>query len=148
LAFFVLCLSRPLKPQNKFETVVRNFVISNPSSLLLLDKAQLFQLAGDTQCVAKQNQFDTLNLVTKLDSTSKTWTIAGQVENRAVSKIQRNVQAIAYFYDSKGNNIGGPYKGAVNSTVLKSLQIRCIYYETKYIYYERNTYLSQTRIPK
>jgi hypothetical protein len=37
--------------------------------------AQLCQLAGDTQCVAKQNQFDTLNLVTKLDSTRKTWTI-------------------------------------------------------------------------
>jgi hypothetical protein len=72
--------------------------------------------------VAKQNQFDTLNLVTKLDSTGKSWTITGQVENR-VSKIQRNVQVIAYFYDSKGNNVGGPYKGTVNPTILKSLQL-------------------------
>ena len=45
--------------------------------MLLLDTAQLCQLARDTQCVAKQNQFDTLNLVTKLDSTGKTWTITG-----------------------------------------------------------------------
>jgi hypothetical protein len=105
------------------ETVVRKFVTSNqPTFLLLLDTAQLCQLAGDTQCVAKQNQFDTLNLVTKLDSTGKTWTITGQIENR-VSKIQRNVQVIAYFYDSKGNNVGGPYKGTVNPTVLKSLQL-------------------------
>jgi hypothetical protein len=63
-----------------------------------------------------------VNLVTQLDSTTKTWTITGQVENR-VSKIQRNVQVIAYFYDSKGNNVGGQYKGAVNPTVLKSLQL-------------------------
>jgi hypothetical protein len=33
------------------------------------------------------------------------------------------VQVIAYFYDSKGNNVGGPYKGAVNPTVLKSYQL-------------------------
>jgi hypothetical protein len=106
------------------ETVVKNFVSNNqPSFLLLLDTAQLCQLAGDTQCVAKQNQFDTLNLVTKLDSTGKTWTITDQVENRAVSKIQNNIQVIAYFYDSQGNNVGGPYKGTVNPTVLKSLQL-------------------------
>jgi hypothetical protein len=61
-------------------------------------------------------------LVTKLDSTTKTWTITGQVENR-VSKTQNNVQVIAYFYDFKGNNVGGPYKGTVNLTVLKSLQL-------------------------
>jgi phosphoserine phosphatase len=60
---------------------------------------------------------DTLNLVTKLDSTGKTWTITGQVENR-VTKVQRNVQITAYFYDSKGNSIGGPYKGAPHSNVL------------------------------
>ena len=90
--------------------------------MLLLDTAQLCQLAGDTQCVAKQNQFDTLNLVTKLDSTGKTWTITGQVENR-VSKTQNNVQVIAYFYDSKGNSVGEAYKGAVNPTVLKSHQL-------------------------
>jgi hypothetical protein len=63
-----------------------------------------------------------LNLITKLDATGKTWTITGQVENR-VSKIQRNVQVTAYFYDSKGNNVGGPYKGTVSPTVLKSLQL-------------------------
>ena len=107
------------------ETVFRN-VFANPnqpSFLLLLDTAQLCQLAGDTQCVAKQNQFNTLNLVTKLDSTGKSWTITGQVENR-VSKTQNNVQVIAYFYDSKGNNVvGEPYKGTVNPTVLKSLQL-------------------------
>jgi hypothetical protein len=106
------------------ESVFKNLFVnpSQPTFLLLLDTAQLCQLAGDTQCVAKQNQFTTLNLVTKLDSTGKTWTITGQVENR-VSKIQRNVQVIAYFYDSKGNSIGGPYKGTVNPTVLKSLQL-------------------------
>jgi hypothetical protein len=105
------------------ESVVRNFATSNqPTFLLLLDTAQLCQLAGDTQCVAKQNQFDILNLVTKLDSTTKTWTMTGQVENR-VSKTQNNVQVIAYFYDSKGNNVGGPYKGTVNPTILKSHQL-------------------------
>ena len=63
-----------------------------------------------------------MNLAAKLDSTTtKTWIITGQVENRV--KIQRNVQVIAYFYDSKGNNVGGPYKGLVNPTVLKSLQL-------------------------
>ena len=103
--------------------VVKNsFSTNNPTFLLLLDTAQLFQLAGDTQCVAKQNQFDTLNLVTKLDSTGKTWTITGQVENR-VSKTQNDVQVTAYFYDSKGNSVGRPYKSVVNRTVLKSLQL-------------------------
>ena len=38
-------------------------------------------------------------------------------------KIQRNVQVVAYFYDAKGNSVGGPYKGTVNPTVLKSLQL-------------------------
>jgi hypothetical protein len=38
-------------------------------------------------------------------------------------KTQNNVQVVAYFYDSKGNNVGGPYKGAVNPTVLKNLQL-------------------------
>ena len=106
------------------ETVFRNIFVNpnQPKFLLLLDTAQLCQLAGDTQCVAKQNQFTTLNLVTKLDSTGKTWTITGQVENR-VAKIQRNVQVTAYFYDSKGNSVGGPYKGTVNPTSLKSLQL-------------------------
>jgi hypothetical protein len=104
-------------------TVVKNsFSTSKPKILLLLNTAQLCQLAGDTQCVAKQNQFDTLNLITKLGSTGKTWTITGQVENR-VSKTQNNVQVIGYFYDSKGNSVGGPYKGAVNPTVLKSHQL-------------------------
>jgi hypothetical protein len=105
------------------DTIFRNFVNPNqPKFLLLLNTAQLCQLAGDTQCVAKQNQFNTLNLVTKLDSIAKTWTITGQVENR-VAKIQRNVQVTAFFYDSKGNNLGGPQKVVVNPTVLKSLQL-------------------------
>jgi hypothetical protein len=105
-----------------FHTVVKNsFSTKQPTYLLLLDTAQLCQLAGDTQCVAKQNQFNTLNLVTKLDSTAKTWTISGQVENR-VSKLQRNVQVTAHFYDSKGNDIG-LYKGTVNPTILKGLQL-------------------------
>ena len=103
--------------------VVKNsFSTSKPTFLLLLDTAQLCQLAGDTQCVAKQNQFDTLNLITKLDSTRKIWTITGQVENR-VSKTQNNVQVTGFFYDSKGNNVGGPYKGTVSPTILKSLQL-------------------------
>jgi hypothetical protein len=112
-----------IKHVTTVETVVRNFITKQPTYLLLLDTAQLCQLAGDTQCVAKQNQFNTLNLITKLDSAGKTWTITGQVENRVASKIQRNVQLTAYFYDSKGNNVGGPYKGTVNPTVLKSLQL-------------------------
>jgi hypothetical protein len=113
-----------IKHVTTVETVVRNFVSNNqPSSyMLLLDTAQLCQIAGDTQCVAKQNQFDTLNLVTKLDSTGKTWTITGQVENR-VSKTQNDMQVTGYFYDSKGNSVGGPYKGSFNPTVLKSHQI-------------------------
>jgi hypothetical protein len=70
--------------------------------LLLLDTAQLCQLAGDAQCVTKQNQFKTPNLVTRLDSTGKSWTISGQADNVAAgAKTQRNVQVIAYFYDSK-----------------------------------------------
>ncbi|MFL6413296.1 MAG: hypothetical protein ACJ71K_18900, partial [Nitrososphaeraceae archaeon] len=77
-----VCTRTIIKHVTTVETVIRNFVTSNqPTFLLLLDTAQLCQLAGDTQCVAKQNQFDTLNLVTKLDSTGKTWTITGQVEN-------------------------------------------------------------------
>jgi len=119
-----VCTKTIVKHVTTVETVVRNFGISNqPSSyMLLLDTAQLCQLAGDTQCVAKQNQFDTLNLVTKLDSTGKTWTITGQVENR-VSKTQNNMQVTGYFYDSKGNSVGGPYRGTVNPTSLKSLQL-------------------------
>ena len=65
-----------------------------------------------------------MNLITRLDSTGKTWTITGQTENIAAgTKSQRNVQVTAYFYDSKGNNVGGGlYQGAVNPSVLKSLQ--------------------------
>lgn len=75
-------------------------------------------------CLAKQNQFKTLNLVTKLDSTGKTWVISGKAENIAPAKTQRDVGVTAYFYDSKGNNVGGAssYQGAINPAVLKSLQ--------------------------
>ncbi len=108
----------------KDETVAENFITKQPTFLLLLDTAQLCQISGDTQCVAKQNQFNTLNLVTKLDSTGKTWTITGQVENRAAGKTQTNVKVTGYFYDSKGNNVaGGSYQATVNPTTLKSLQL-------------------------
>jgi hypothetical protein len=57
------------------------------------------------------------------DSTGKSWTISGQTENiAAATKTQRNVQMIIYFYNSKGDNVGGTYKGAVSPVVLKSLQ--------------------------
>jgi hypothetical protein len=122
-----------VKVNTKVDTVTKNVIVNNlatassqgkqPTFLLLLDTAQLCQLAGDAQCVTKQNQFKTLNLVTRLDSTGKSWTISGQADNVAAgAKTQRNVQVIAYFYDSKGNNVGGSYQGAVNPTVLKSLQ--------------------------
>jgi hypothetical protein len=123
------------KVNTKVDTATKNVIVNNivtapsqgkqPTFLLLLDTAQLCQLAGDIQCVAKQNQFTTLNLITKLDSTGKTWTITGQAKNIAAeTKTQRNVQVTAYFYDSKGNNVGGgsSYQGAVNPSVLKSLQ--------------------------
>jgi hypothetical protein len=129
-----------IKTQFDTDTVTKNFISKNiisssssqgkqqqPTFLLLLDTAQLCQIAGDTQCVTKQNQFKTLNLVIKLDSattgTGKSWTITGQAENIAAgTKTQRNVQIIAHFYDSKGNNVGGLQKVAANPGVLKSLQ--------------------------
>ena len=46
--------------------------------------------------MAKQNQFDTLNLKTKLNSTGKKWSITGQVENR-VSRTQNNMQFIGVW---------------------------------------------------
>jgi hypothetical protein len=93
------------------------------SSLLLLDTAQICQIAGDVQCVAKQSQFKTLNLVTKLDAAGKNWIISGQAENiAAAGKVQSNVQAIAHFYDAKGNNVGGLQLVAVTPGVLKTLQ--------------------------
>ncbi|MFL6357801.1 MAG: hypothetical protein ACJ72V_00470, partial [Nitrososphaeraceae archaeon] len=123
-----------VKVNTKVDTVTKNVIVNNlatassqgkqPTFLLLLDTAQLCQLAGDAQCVTKQNQFKTLNLVTRLDSTGKSWTISGQADNVAAgAKTQRNVQVIAYFYDSKGNNVGGVQEVAVNPTVIKSLQL-------------------------
>jgi hypothetical protein len=128
-----------VKTQVDTDTVTKNFISKNiispslssqdkqqqqPTFLLLLDTAQLCQIAGDTQCVAKQNQFKTLNLLTKFDETGKSWTITGQADNVAAgAKTQRNVQVIAYFYDSKGNNVGGVQEVAVNPTVIKSLQL-------------------------
>ena len=118
------CTRNIVKKVTTVETIVKNFVNpTQPTYLLLLDTAQLCQLAGDTQCVAKQNQFKTLNLVTKPDSTCKTWTITGQVKNIATTKTQSNVQITGHFYDSKGNNVGGSYKGAVNPGILKSSQL-------------------------
>jgi hypothetical protein len=128
-----------VKTQVDTDTVTKNFISKNmispslssqgkqqqqPTFLLLLDTAQLCQIAGDTKCVAKQNQFKTLNLLTKFDETSKSWTITGQADNVAAgAKTQRNVQVIAHFYDSKGNNVGGVQEVAVNPTVIKSLQL-------------------------
>ena len=65
-----------------------------------------------------------MDLATRLDSTGKSWVITGQAENIAAgTKTQRNVQVTAYFYDSKGNNVGGgSYQGAVNPSILKTLQ--------------------------
>ena len=37
--------------------------------------------------------------------------------------VQTGLLTVEPFYDSKGNNVGGPYKGVVNPTVLKSLQL-------------------------
>ena len=128
-----------VKTQVDTDTVTKNFISKNiispslssqgkqqqqPTFLLLLDTAQLCQIAGDTKCVAKQNQFKTLNLLTKFDETGKSWTITGQADNVAAgAKTQRNVQVIAHFYDSKGNNVGGVQEVAVNPTVIKSLQL-------------------------
>jgi hypothetical protein len=128
-----------VKTQVDTDTVTKNFISKNiispslssqgkqqqqPTFLLLLDTAQLCQIAGDTKCVAKQNQFKTLNLLTKFDETGKSWTITGQADNVAAgAKTQRNVQVIAHFYDSKGNNVGGVQEVAVNPTVIKSLQV-------------------------
>ena len=128
-----VCTRTIVKHTTTVETVTKNVISNNiftapsqgkqPSFLLLLDTAQLCQLAGDTQSVIKQNQFKTLNLITKFDSTSKNWIITGQAENVAAgSKTQRNVGVGVYFYDFKGNNVGGSYHGAVNPEVLKSLQ--------------------------
>ena len=59
------CTRNIVKKVTTVETIVKNFVNpTQPTYLLLLDTAQLCQLAGDLQCVAKQNQFKTLNLVT------------------------------------------------------------------------------------
>jgi len=128
-----------VKTQVDTDTVTKNFISKNiispslssqgkqqqqPTFLLLLDTAQLCLIAGDTKCVAKQNQFKTLNLLTKFDETGKSWTITGQADNVAAgAKTQRNVQVIAHFYDSKGNNVGGVQEVAVNPTVIKSLQV-------------------------
>ena len=128
-----VCTKDVVVHKTTVETVTKDVISNNifsassqgkrPSYLLLLDSAQLCQLAGDTQCVAKQNQFKTLNLVTKFDSASKSWSIGGQTENIAAgSKIQRNVGVGAHFYDSKGSNVGGSYHGAINPGILKNLQ--------------------------
>jgi hypothetical protein len=110
---------------NKVTNVFKSFTTAllagkQPSFLLLLNTAQLCQLAGDKQCVTEQNQFNTLNLVTSLSGGSRT--VNGQVENRASSE-QKNVQIIAHFYDSKGNNVGGLATAKVSPTSLKHLQL-------------------------
>jgi hypothetical protein len=97
-----VCTKTITKRVTTVGTVFRNIFPNpnQPSFLLLLNTAQLCQIAGDTQCVAKQNQFNTLNLITKLDSTTKIWSITGQVENR-VSKTQNNVRVLGTFMIQK-----------------------------------------------
>ena len=85
----VVVIKRPVIVKTKVETTVKNFITNNifsssgttttantgtfttqhnqPTSLLLLDSAQICQLAGDLQCVSQQNLFKTLNLVTYPD---------------------------------------------------------------------------------
>ena len=117
------------------EITVRNFILTHfqgimkgqktPTFLLLIDTAQVCGIAGDTACVATQNQFKTFNLVTKLDATGKMWLISGQVQNvakPAAGKSLSNVQVIARFYDINGNNVGGLQQVPVTPATLKSFQ--------------------------
>jgi hypothetical protein len=92
---------------------------------LLIDTAQVCGIAGDTACVATQNQFKTFNLVTKLDTIGKTWITSGQVQNvakPAAGKTLSNVQVIAHFYDINGNNVGGLQQVPISPATLKSFQ--------------------------
>jgi hypothetical protein len=145
----VVVIKQPVIVKTKVETTVKNFITNNifsssgttttntgtfttqrqqqqhnqPTSLLLLDSAQICQLAGDLQCVSQQNLFKTLNLVTYPDSSGKYWIITGQAENVDVlRKALANVQLVAHFYDSKGNNIGGLQQVDVTPGTLKTLQ--------------------------
>jgi hypothetical protein len=117
------------------EITVRNFILTHfqgimkgqktPTFLLLIDTAQVCGIAGDTACVATQNQFKTFNLVTKLDATGKMWLISGQVQNVAkptAGKTLSNVQVISRFYDINGNNVGGLQQVPVSPTMLESFQ--------------------------
>jgi hypothetical protein len=140
----VVVIKQPVIIKTKVETTVKNFITNNifspsgtttintgtfatqrqqPASLLLLDSAQICQLAGDLQCVSQQNLFKTLNLVTYPDSSGKYWIITGQAENVDIlRKALTNVQLVAHFYDSKGNNIGGLQQVDVTPGTLKALQ--------------------------
>jgi hypothetical protein len=122
----VVVIKQPVIVKTRVETTVKNFITKNifsssgttitantgtfttqqqhhnqPTSLLLLDSAQICQLAGDLQCVSQQNLFKTLNLL---------------------RKALTNVQLVAHFYDSKGNNIGGLQQVDVTPGTLKPLQ--------------------------
>jgi hypothetical protein len=90
-----------------------------PPFLLLLSTSQLCQLAGDVQCAAKQRDFNTINLVTKLSGS--TWSVSGQVENRGVA--QSNLVVTAHFYDNKANNVGGLATAKVTPTSLATHKI-------------------------
>jgi hypothetical protein len=136
----VVVIKQPVIVKTKVETTVKNFITNNifsssgtfttqqqqhnqPTSLLLLDSAQICQLAGDLQCVSQQNLFKILNLVTYPDSSGKYWIITGQAENiDTLRKALTNVQVVAHFYDSKGNNIGGLQQVDVTPGTLKTLQ--------------------------
>jgi hypothetical protein len=142
----VVVIKQPMIVKTRVETTVKNFITNNifsssgttvtantgtfttqqhnqPTSLMLLDSAQICQLAGDLQCVSQQNLFKTLNLVTYPDSSGKYWIITGQAENVDIlRKALTNVQVVAHFYDSKGNNIGGLQQVDVTPGTLKTLQ--------------------------
>jgi hypothetical protein len=72
-------------------------------------------ITGDVQCAAKQRDFNTINLVTKLSGS--TWSVSGQVENRGVA------QVTAHFYDNKANNVGGLATAKVTPTSLATHKI-------------------------
>jgi hypothetical protein len=126
-------------PKPNVEIAVRNFILTHfqglmkgqtPTFLLLIDTAQVCGIAGDTACVATQNQFKTFNLVTKLDTTTGRtwWIISGQVQNiaktaaAAAGKTLSNVQVVARFYDINGNNVGGLQQVPISPATLKSFQ--------------------------
>ena len=112
--------------RTEVQTVIRNFIIyqnpvptGQPSFLLLLSTAQLCQLVGDTQCAYEQDNFNTVSLVTKLESGA--WNIMGQVKNVGTAT-QNGLLVTAEFYDTSGNNLGGNQTVEISPSSLNSQQ--------------------------